>query len=188
MDEKGFNIDTLKALLPTLSFQELSKFRTELNKEMEGRYYRMALNRNMPVHVDAADIENSPASTHVMMVRKIVSAVAKQNGKKVQQSGRQGEMVANFDPEKVYSLLDKLMKAETATIENFIKKKKHKMDMIIGCFIASLHKTHLLGNWPKSEIAKIASKEKLVTVQQDTFKKYMSPEDNDLDDLVKEYL
>ena len=32
------------------------------------------------------------------------------------------------------------------------------------------------------------SKEKLVTVQQDTFKKYMSPEDNDLDDLVKEYL
>ena len=186
MDET-FNLATFKALLPTLSFQELSKFRTELEKEMDGRYYRMALNRNMPVHVDAADIENSPACNHVLMVRRIVSAVAKQNGKKVQQSGRQGEMVANFDPEKVYSLLDKLMKVEPATIEDFIAKKKHKKDVIIGCFIASLHKTGLLGNWPKSEIAKIASTEKLVTVQQDTFKKYMSPEDNDLDDLVKEY-
>ena len=123
------------------------------------------------------------------MVRKIVSAVAKQNGKKVQQSGRQGEMVANFDPEKVYSLLDKLMNAEPATIEDFIEKKKRKMDMVIGCFIASLHKTGLLGNWPKSEIAKIASTEKLVTVQQDTFKKYMSPEDNDLDvDNLRNYL
>ena len=188
MDEKAFNIDTFKAFLSTLSFQELSKFRTELNKEMEGRYYRMALNRNMPVHVDAADIENSPACNHVLMVRRIVSAVAKQNGKKVQQSGRQGEMVANFDPEKVYSLLDKLIKAETATIEDFIEKKKRKMDMVIGCFISALHKNGLLGTWPKSEIAKIASTEKLVTVQQDTFKKYMSPEDNDLDDLVKEYL
>ena len=187
MEEHAFNIDTFKTLIPKLSFHELSEFRTELNKEMDGRYYRMALNRNMPVHVDAADIENSPASTHVMMVRKIVSAVAKQNGKKVQQSGRQGEMVANFDPEKVYSLLDKLMNVEPATIEDFIAKKKHKKDVIIGCFIASLHKTGLLGNWPKSEIAKIASTEKLVTVQQDTFKKYMSPEDNDLDDLVKEY-
>ena len=188
MEEHAFNIDTFKTLIPKLSFHELSECCNELNKEMVRRYNRMAPNPNMPVHYDAADIENSPASTLVLTVKKIVSAVAKQNGKKVQQSGRQGEMVANFDPEKVYSLLDKLMNAEPATIEDFIEKKKHKKDMVIGCFIASLHKTHLLGNWPKSEIAKIASKEKLVTVQQDTFKKYMSPEDNDLDDLVKEYL
>ena len=187
MDET-FNLATFKALLPTLSFQELSKFRTELEKEMDGRYYRMALNRNMPVHVDSAGIDNSPASTHVQMVRRIISAMAKQNGKKVQLSGRQGEMDAYFDPEKVYSLLNKLLQAEQATIEDFIEKKKRKMDMVIGCFIAALHKNGLLGTWPKSEIAQIASQKKLVTVQQNTFKKYTSPEQNDLDDLVKEYL
>ena len=184
---KGITIESFKTHISKLTYNELCQYRTEFFKEMDRRYNRMLAQSNITIPSVTTGVKDSPAFSCIEKVKEVVTALKDQNGIDIQLSGRNGFAKAHFDAEKVYSLLDKLMKAEPATIEDFIEKMKYR-DVILGCFISALHKNGLLGNWPKSEIAKIASKEKLVNVQQDTFKKYMSPKDNDLDDLVKEYL